>query len=406
MVGIGSDDSKDQWPALESTLTELHELCLSIWHLQFVLIRVKDPSTGQSLWEASGLGQDQETLTEPFWVQLAAKLSGVLTLPARQSLQRDYPRLYRALQDFARKSMTSYEMLQLHAPHRIGEADALQSLLKPLSSLETGHLNRTKRRFKKATELLFVPKPSEEKTIMLCKAFAREIVDAREVPVVMQAIAKQVVVTTKSVVEDGVKRAEKSVSVLSVATPTQQHSLNASITNVLLAVEGSLKSLQLSLQQYDLQCLSTAIENCHQGQISVGKPLAAALKSNIASGHYQTFKNAILPLYKSSPALKTLIGPICAEQDGEEDEKEQKSLEPDQVDKKKIEKEGKVEEEGEDEISSKHQQEKVKLLEGLTPSSPKPRKLPVPMQNPSPPPMEQGQHQAKEVEKKNVLDNW
>jgi hypothetical protein len=95
-AGIGASESEskneNQWSILEATTTELHELCLSVWHLQYVLLRVKDPSSpnGATLWEISGL---EQTLTEPFWIQLAAKLSGALALPGRRTLHRDYPRL-------------------------------------------------------------------------------------------------------------------------------------------------------------------------------------------------------------------------------------------------------------------------------------------------------------------------
>lgn len=311
-AGIGSDESKDQWPVFESTLSELHDLCLSIWHLQFVLVKVKDPNSGLYLWDSSGLKSDQDTLTEPFWVQLSAKLSGVLTLPARRSLQRDYPRLYRALHDFARKSMSSYEMLQLQHPHRIMELDAFESLLKPLSSLSVGHLNRTKRRFKKVSDGIFVPKPSEEKSLILCRAFAREIIDARDVSSILELVTVEICSTTKVVIQEGLKRVEKNVSFLNVATPTQQHLLNASVCNTFLAIEGSLTSLLYTLQR-DWPKLSEAIEICRNGQITIFQPLSDAFKSNVAAGHFLAFKNAILPLYKSSKTLKTLLDPICSE---------------------------------------------------------------------------------------------
>lgn len=152
-TGIGASESEgdDQWSVLETTCSELHELCLSVWHLQYVMLRVKDAS-GKSLWEESGL---EQTLTEPFWVQLSSKLSGALALPARRTLHRDFPRLYRVLFELARKSMLSYEMLQLPPPHRLDEAAALSSLMRPLAGVATAHASRTRRRLAKVCFCFF-----------------------------------------------------------------------------------------------------------------------------------------------------------------------------------------------------------------------------------------------------------
>lgn len=112
-IGAAENEGDSQWTVLETTSSELHELCLSVWHLQYVLLRVKDTSGSNqsvSLWELSGI---EQSLVEPFWTQLAAKLGGAVALPARRTLHRAYPRLYRALQELARKATSSYEMLQV-----------------------------------------------------------------------------------------------------------------------------------------------------------------------------------------------------------------------------------------------------------------------------------------------------
>lgn len=70
-AGVGSAELEEPWGALEATQSELQDLCLSVWHLQHVLVRVQQPGgNGGSLWDGAGL---EESLCGPFWAQLAAK---------------------------------------------------------------------------------------------------------------------------------------------------------------------------------------------------------------------------------------------------------------------------------------------------------------------------------------------
>jgi hypothetical protein len=300
--GIGADEGgEDQWAALEATCGELHELCLAVWHLQHVLLRTRDPPGGPTLWEAAKL--EQPTLTEPFWVQLAAKLGGALALPARRSLHRDYPRLFRLLRDFTRKSMLSYEMLQLAAPHKLEESVALAALLRPVAAVALAHTARSKRRLARAAEGLLAVgprQPDEARAGLYCKTLTKELLEARDAPAVGEAVAAEVRASVQQVAEEAVRRMERSPAELSVATQTPAHVGNAALHNLLLAVEGALRSVCFSLpRDYESSpALAAALASCLTARRQIVSALAAAMAANASAG--QHFRSAVVPLYQPS----------------------------------------------------------------------------------------------------------
>ncbi len=310
-AGIGADEgsTEDQWTPLETTAAELHELCLSVWHLQHVLVRAKDPVTGASLWELARL--EQPSISEPFWVQLAAKFAGALALPARRSLHRDYPRLYRVLRDFTRRSMLSYEMLQLVPPHRLEEATALAALLRPVAALGVAHTSRTKRRLAKSSEVLLAGTSrviDETRAGLFCKTLTKELVDARDAAPVAEAVAAEVRWAVQHVGEEVQKRMERGAGELSVATQTPAHQANASLHNLMLAIEGALKSVIFSLPRdyEDSAHLAAALATSATAQKQLVGALAAGMAANSSAAHH--FRSAVLPLYQPSKLLEELLG--------------------------------------------------------------------------------------------------
>jgi hypothetical protein len=309
-AGIGADESSNPWPSLEVTTAELHELCLSVWHLQHVLVRAKDPSTGKTLWESSRL---EESITHPFWVQLAAKLAGALALPARKAVHQEYPRLFRLLRDFCQKVMLSYEMLQLQSPHRIDEPVALKLLMKPLSGVALAHVGRTKRRLARGAQTLFGSstisnqKIDDAKIAVFCKVMTKELVEARDAPPIAEDVSLEVLSGVKLVAAEIKKRMEKEIAELSVATQTPAHMTNAGYYNTMLAIEGSLKSVMFSLgRDFESNAnLKAAVEVCLETEREICLPLTVAIKGNISASH--AFRNAVLPLYRASRVIQEVL---------------------------------------------------------------------------------------------------
>lgn len=275
---------------------ELHDICLSVWHLQYVLVRVKEPSSGRPLWSYF---TDVTTLTAPFWTQLAAKLSGSLV----NQRDADYPRLYRILRDFCRKVMSSYEMMQLTPPHRLFEDSSLETLLKPLAPLSQAHVERTRRRFKKASDVLFKTSSSDR----LCKVVTKELVLARHAPPILDDVCKEVFTLVRTVVEECVKRAEKNSTLLSVPTQTTTHQLNASMYNIALALEATLKSFALTVTQELEERFNPSIQHCTTAQRMILTPLGAVLKS-VSAETLTAFRSSVLTLYRPSPAFQDVLG--------------------------------------------------------------------------------------------------
>jgi len=324
-AGLTEVSQEDAWGAVEATAGELHELCLGVWHLQHVLVRCRDPTTGCSLWETASLPQ---SIVEPFWVQLAAKFSGALALPARRVLHHDYPRLYRLLTDFCRKSMHSYEMLQLQAPHRVTEEAALSFLLRPLTSVAQAHLSRCKKRFQNVAQSIIPPSQgpsggvaappriSDSKIVAFCRTVTKELVDARDAPPVLQAVTEEVLETMEKIASGFRKRMVRNVTELSIATQTPAHQGNASFYNTMLAIAGSLRSVMFSLgKDFQHPLLLKAVEVCENVERDICEPLAGAVKMNLSAAH--VFRSSVLPLYHASriveDSLETLVVSVAAE---------------------------------------------------------------------------------------------
>lgn len=311
-VGAVADASSELcWQALEATLTELQSHCVSVAHLQGLLLRTKDPLTGTVLWETFQL-QDEAlaertgerrtaTLFEPFWVQLAAKLSSAVTAASRRALHKNYPRLWSTLRDFVRRVVFSYEMMQLAPGFRVAESTALELLVSPLSSIEAIHIDRAKRRLTKAADALF-PTPDDERTAELCRVMVRETTDARDVCSVR--VAALVVDLCMRVTAEAVQQAEKH-PVASLTTQTQAHAALAALVNALRLLEGCLESLLLT---DDLDPLRASVVTCQAAQRAILSPLRAALERD-GPQSASVFKSAVLPLFQPSPLLlATLFG--------------------------------------------------------------------------------------------------
>lgn len=325
--GNAANAATDQWAVLETTLNELHELCLSVWHLQLSLVTVKDGTS--PLWDALAL--DHASLTEPFWAQLSAKLSGAIALPARRALHRDYPRLYRTLRDFAHRCMASYEMMQLEKPHRIEEEAALATLLHPLAGLMTAHVSRCKRRLKKAADAMFgaVSHPTttsaaataaaatggvgggssraaeESKTTLLCRAMTRELADARDVPPVLEAVVTEITTTCQFVATECLKRVERNPAALNVVTQTAVHLGNASIHNSMVSLESTLRCCLRD----DLE---TACLHLVNAQDTIAQLLVEVLRK-MDDAHAATFRGTVLTLYVPTVLLASKVNPRAPE---------------------------------------------------------------------------------------------
>ncbi len=341
-AGATVDDhsGKDEpcWTALDATLGELQSHCVAVCHLQGLLLRTKDPLTGLTLWAT--LCREEEdpaaallaTLVEPFWVQLAAKLSSAVTATQRRALHKDYPRLRRLLHDFVRRVVCSYEMTQLPMAggHRMTEAGALAHLVRPLGSLEVAHLDRAKRRLKKAADLLW-PKVDDARTTALCHAMAREMSDARGAGAACAAsVAALVVETTKAVAHECVSRADRNVA--TVVTQTQAHVNNAALISALLLMESCMHSLLFTATAVAADdavgdespidgggvgamakleaLLQDACASCQTATRTIFSHSVAQLRGAAAAQNtteLEAFRQTVLPLYKPSRVVQECL---------------------------------------------------------------------------------------------------
>ncbi|KAK7472882.1 hypothetical protein VKT23_000990 [Stygiomarasmius scandens] len=278
------------WTGLEKMIEDMADCCIKVYTLEKVL-KLKRDTVSQILFldEAMTLLENKPSAT--FWTSLSRSLekytrdSSKSSTFLQQTLSSGYPRFLRLFHEFFAKIAVHTDTVYIHTQ----QSPETVLVLRSLSTFESLYLSRSSNKLNEAVGQAFAggarTPPGVNDGINVARAVANELDSAKFDPLLVRAVAKNVVSSLELLVSrmDGLIVRDRSAVFLSGPSASPSQILNGSLATCLYHCHLRLSKLSEEHSEAVIQVIAPSIEKVKIAYERLVEPLLTAIRRELGS---------------------------------------------------------------------------------------------------------------------------
>ncbi|THV06795.1 hypothetical protein K435DRAFT_711109 [Dendrothele bispora CBS 962.96] len=278
------------WTGLEKMIEDLADCCVKVYTLEKVL-KLKRDTISQTLFLDEAMTLLENKPSAAFWTSLSRSLekctrdSSKSSTFLQQTLSSGYPRFLRLFHEFFAKIAVHTDTVYIHTQ----QSPETVLVIRSLSTFESLYLSRSSNKLNEAVGQTFaggsrIP-PGVTDGVNIARAIANELDSAKFDPLLVRAVAKNVVSNLDMMISrmDGLIVRDRSAVLFSGSSASPSQILNGSLASCLYHCHLRLSKLSEEHSEAVIQIIAPSIEKVRKIYDRLVDPLLTAIRRELGS---------------------------------------------------------------------------------------------------------------------------